>query len=53
MPADVHPADGDALGDLVLTGGVVRVDAPCRSDEEDDERRDDEEGAGTHLPKQW
>jgi hypothetical protein len=48
QPADVHPADRDPLGDLVLTGGVVRVDASCRSDEEDDERRNDEEGTSAH-----
>ena len=52
-PADVHPADRDPLGDLVLTAGVVRVDPAGRSDEEDDERRDDEEGPGAHLPKGW
>jgi hypothetical protein len=52
-PADGHPADRDPLGDLVLTPGVVRVDGAGRSDEEDDERRNDEEGPGAHLLKRW
>ena len=52
-PPDGHPADRDPLGDLVLTGGVVRVDASCRSDEQDDERRNDEEGTSAHLPNAW
>jgi hypothetical protein len=51
--ADGHPADRDPLGDLVLTAGVVRVDPAGRSDEKDDERRNDEEGPGAHLLKRW
>ena len=50
-PADVHPADRDALGDLVLTAGVVRVHAARRDEQQDENRRDDEEGSGAHLPK--
>ena len=47
--ADVHPADRDALGDLVLTAGVVRVDATRRDEQQDEDRRDDEEGPGAHV----
>ena len=51
--ADVHPADRDALGDLVLTAGVVRVDATRRDEQQDEDRRDDEEGPGAHFAERW
>ena len=47
--SDVDPADRDALGDLVLTAGVVRVHAARRDEQQDENRRDDEEGPGAHV----